>query len=40
MYVVIYKKKREVAGEIPMYSINKDDFRAKAIVKFFTGTRL
>jgi len=26
---------RKIYGEIPMYTINRDDFRAKTVVEFF-----
>jgi len=31
---------RTIFGEIPVYDINKDDFRMKAITEFFAKTKL
>jgi DNA-binding transcriptional ArsR family regulator len=31
---------KKVYGEIPLYAINKDDFRARAVTEFLTKTKL
>lgn len=31
---------RTIFGEIPLYDINKDDFRVKAMIEFFAKTKL